>query len=143
MLCISSTFLNRNGIPSQFSFTRLVPSKVQDTANIEKLDLGPGNKYTCSFEGLTREKPTLQDADRNREVDGGIASSPDPTQILSRSRGEKSGEGLGAKLHHGPEMVDSVSTYVDSVCTNQVHHFRSVTYFYSQAFSRFFSTAAR
>ena len=39
-----------------------------------------------------------------------VASSPGPTQILSRSRGEKSGEGLGAKLRHGPEMVDSVST---------------------------------
>ena len=46
-----------------------------------------------------------------------IASSPGPSQILSRSRGEKSGEGLGAKLRHGPEMVDSVSTYVDSVST--------------------------
>ena len=32
------------------------------------------------------------------------------SQILSRSRGEKSGEGLGSKLCHGPEMVDSVST---------------------------------
>ena len=41
-------------------------------------------------------------------------------QILSRSRGEKSGEGLGSLLRHRPEMVDSV-------CTNQVHHFRSVT----------------
>ena len=29
--------------------------------------------------------------------------------ILSRSRGEKSGGRLGIKLHHGPEMVDSVS----------------------------------
>ena len=37
-----------------------------------------------------------------------IASSPGHSQILSRSRGEKSGEGLGAKLRHGPEMVDSV-----------------------------------
>ena len=44
----------------------------------------------------------------------GIASSPGPSQILSRSRGEKSGEGLGSKLRHGPEMVDSVST-------NRVH----------------------
>ena len=45
-------------------------------------------------------------------VDSGqlIASSPGPSQILSRSRGEKSGEGLGSKLRHGPEMVDSVST---------------------------------
>ena len=38
-----------------------------------------------------------------------IASSPDPSQILSRSRGEKLGEGLGIKLRHGPEMVDSVN----------------------------------
>ena len=29
-----------------------------------------------------------------------LASSPGPTQILSRSRGVKSGEGLGAKLLH-------------------------------------------
>ena len=39
-----------------------------------------------------------------------VASSSGPSQILSRSRGEKSGEGLGAKLRHGLEMVDSVST---------------------------------
>ena len=30
-----------------------------------------------------------------------------------------------------------------TVCTNWVHHFRSMTYFWSQAFSRFFSTVAR
>ena len=39
---------------------------------------------------------------------------PRSSQILSRSRGEKSEEGLGAKLRYRPEMVDSVST-------NQVH----------------------
>ena len=39
-----------------------------------------------------------------------IASSPGHSQILSRSRGEKSGEGLVPLLRHGPEMVDSVST---------------------------------
>ena len=43
-----------------------------------------------------------------------LALSPGPSQILSRSHGEKSGEGLGSKLHHGLEMVDSVST-------NRVH----------------------
>ena len=43
-----------------------------------------------------------------------LALSPGHSQILSRSRGEKSGEGLGSKLRHGPEMVDSVST-------NRVH----------------------
>ena len=36
--------------------------------------------------------------------------SPLDSQILSRSSGEKSGEGLGSKLRHGLEMVDSVST---------------------------------
>ena len=45
---------------------------------------------------------------------GSVASSPGHSQILSRSCGEKSGEGLGSKLHHGPEMVDLVST-------NRVH----------------------
>ena len=39
-----------------------------------------------------------------------LASSPGHSQILSRSRGEKSGEGLVPILCHGPEMVDSVST---------------------------------
>ena len=39
-----------------FSFTRLVLSKVQDTANNEHFDLGPGNNYTRSLEGLTRER---------------------------------------------------------------------------------------
>ena len=29
-------------------------------------DLGPGNKYTRSLEVLTREKATLQDADRQK-----------------------------------------------------------------------------
>ena len=49
-----------------FSFTTLVPSKVQGTANIEMLHLGPGDKYTRSLEGLTSEKATLQDADRQK-----------------------------------------------------------------------------
>ena len=39
-----------------------------------------------------------------------IASSPDRSQILSRSCGEKSGEGLVPLLRHGPEMVDSILT---------------------------------
>ena len=46
-----------------------------------------------------------------------VALSPGHSLILSRSRGEKSGEGMGSKLCHGLEMVDLVST-------NQVHHFR-------------------
>ena len=40
----------------------------------------------------------------------GIASSPGHSKILSHSRGEKLGEGLGSKLRHGLEMVDLVST---------------------------------
>ena len=51
-----------------FSFTSLIPSIVQSTANIERLDLGPGNKYTRSLEGLIREKATLQDADRQKRM---------------------------------------------------------------------------
>jgi len=42
-----------------------------------------------------------------------LASSPGHSQILSCSRGEKSGEGLGSKLRHGPE--------------NRVHHLRSIS----------------
>ena len=38
-----------------------------------------------------------------------LASSPGYSQILSRSRGVKSGEGLVPILRHGPEMVDSAS----------------------------------
>ena len=37
-----------------------------------------------------------------------------PLPDFSRSRGEISGESLGSKLRHRPEMVDSVST-------NRVH----------------------
>ena len=39
-----------------------------------------------------------------------VASSPGHAQILSRSHGEKSGEGLGSLLCHKPKMADSVST---------------------------------
>ena len=39
-----------------------------------------------------------------------LASSPGHSQYLSRSRGEKSGEGLVPILRHGPEMVDSILT---------------------------------
>ena len=46
-----------------------------------------------------------------------VALSPGHSLILSRSRGEKSGEGLGSLLCHRPKMVDSVSM-------NRVHHFR-------------------
>ena len=38
-----------------------------------------------------------------------VASSPGHSQILSCSHGKKSGEGLGSKLRHGPEVVESVS----------------------------------
>ena len=39
-----------------------------------------------------------------------LASSLGHSKILSRSCGEKLGEGLVPLLRHGPEMVDSVST---------------------------------
>ena len=41
---------------------------------------------------------------------GILALSTGHSQILSRSHEGKSGEGLGSLLHHGPEMVDTVST---------------------------------
>ena len=44
-------------------------------------------------------------------ANGVLASSPGHSQILSRSRGVKSREVLVPILHHGLEMVDSVSTY--------------------------------
>ena len=44
-----------------------------------------------------------------------IASSPGPSQILSRSRGEKSGEGLGAKLRHHRKWWTRLLRNVDSV----------------------------
>lgn len=56
-----------------------------------------------------------------------LASSPGPSQILSRSHGDKWGEGLGLKLRRGPEMVDSVTNHDSTLRTNQVHHFRSAT----------------
>ena len=55
----------------------------------------------------------------------GIASSPGHSQMLSRSRVEKSAEGLGSLRHHGLEMV-LVQTE-STLRTNRVHHFRSVT----------------
>ena len=38
--------------------------KLQSIANRKRLDWGPGNKYTCSLEGLTREN--VEDADKSR-----------------------------------------------------------------------------
>lgn len=56
-----------------------------------------------------------------------LASSPGPSQSLSRSHGDKWGEGLRLKLRSGPEMVDSVTNHESTLRTNQVHHFRSAT----------------
>ena len=50
-----------------------------------------------------------------------VVSSAGYSQILSCSRGEKSGEGLGWKLRHGPEMVDSVSIKTMSRTGNLVN----------------------
>ena len=43
-----------------------------------------------------------------------VASSPGHSQILSRSRGEKSGEGLVPILRHGPEMEASEEVGTDA-----------------------------
>jgi len=52
-----------------------------------------------------------------------LASSPGHSQILSRSAGEKLGEGQGSLLRHEPDMVDLVNSFR----TNRVHYFWSVT----------------
>ena len=46
-----------------------------------------------------------------------LASYPGHSQILSRSRGEKLGEGLGSLLCHGSEMVDLISNWTQLVQT--------------------------
>ena len=55
-----------------------------------------------------------------------ISLLPGHSQILSRSRGEKLGEGLGSKLRHRPEMLDLVVQTESTLRTNRVHHFQSV-----------------
>ena len=62
--------------------------------------------WNCSYNDLLYrlQLPTL--AQRRLH----LASSPGHSQILSRSHGEKSGEGLVPTLRHGPEMVDSILT---------------------------------
>ena len=61
------------------------------------------NVFDRSYRSLSLPLGSIGSADEF------LASSPGPSQILSCSRGEKSGEGLGAKLRHGLEMVDLVS----------------------------------
>ena len=41
-----------------------------------------------------------------------VVSFPGQSQILSHSHGDKLGEGLVPLLHHGLELMDSVSSYV-------------------------------
>ena len=54
----------------------------------------------------------MLDSDKNLLVEElhVLSLVPGHSQILSRSRGEKSGEGLVPILLHGPEMVDSILT---------------------------------
>ena len=47
-----------------------------------------------------------------------VASSPGHSQILPRSRGEKSGEGLVPILRHGPEMVPWWTRFLRNVIDN-------------------------
>ena len=86
-----------------FSFTRLVTSKVQDTANIEKLDLGPGNKYTRSLEGLTSEKATFQDADRQKWMWHSLVPRPLPDFISQpwRKIGRRPGSKTTSRTGNG------------------------------------------
>ena len=52
---------------------------------------------------------------QSNETGQGLASSPCPTQILSRSRGEKSGESLGSKLRHDRKWWTRLVRNVDLV----------------------------
>ena len=79
-----------------------------------------GNCYLLPLGQLSRS-PTTSDMDNNsmsilldvnlymHETWCTVASSPGHSQILSRSHGEKLGEGLGTLLRRGPEMVDLAS----------------------------------
>ena len=70
--------------------------------------------FTLAYRKQSRTGPGAEE---------GLGTRLDKISILSCSHGEKSGEGLGSKLRHGPERVDSVST-------NRVH----VTYWPSPLF---------
>ena len=58
---------------------------------------------------------------------GGCSLVPRPLPDFISQPWRKIGEGLGSKLRHGPEMVDSVVQTESTLHTNRVHHFRSVT----------------
>ena len=98
-----------------------------DALVLSRLEYPPLHVDTDRTCTLVQECKPWPDGERRewgwRREGRGIASSPDHSQILSRSRGEKLGEGLESLLRHRPEMVDSVST-------NWVH----VTYWPSPPF---------
>ena len=68
--------------------------------------------YECAtlimYMKLTPEWDSKVYSDLIQEIGPKVALFPGHSQILSRSHVEKSGEGLGTFLCHGPEMVDLV-----------------------------------
>ena len=56
-----------------------------------------------------------------------LASSPGPSQILSHSRGEKSEKAWYQNYITNRKWWTRSVRNMNSVCTNRVHHFRSVT----------------
>ena len=66
--------------------------------------------FLCDITGQSNQLYFMYRIERNFRCRISLASSPGHSQILSRSRGDISGEGLILLLRHGPEMVDSVST---------------------------------
>ena len=91
-----SLFVNTSPVGSRFyqNVKHVCVKKGRNFGYIQiVLDNAPSGQYSCA------SKSSL---------------SPGHSQILSRSHVEKSGEGLGTFLRHGPEMVDLV-------ITNQVH----------------------
>ena len=72
-----------------------------------------------------------------------LASSLGPFQILSHSCGENREKAWDQNYVTDRKWWTRLVRTESTLRTDRVHHFRSVTEFWSQAFSRFFSTAAR
>ena len=68
------------------------------------------NRWTNNQRATTTKIKNSMDVCITAYCVGILALSTGHSQILSRSHEGKSGEGLGSLLHHGPEMVDTVST---------------------------------
>ena len=92
-------------------FTQLLRHHDSNIQKVHEMGTGKHCPALCT-QNLKLEVPCRVISPTFFQHSNFVASSPGHSQILSRSHGEKSGEGLGAKLRHRPEMVDSVCTKV-------------------------------